>query len=131
MDLRKLGQDWCFATAEVTASFEDLFKRIVNLEQQVANQALATKNVAEMNTARQIDDALKKQAALYQGVSLSSQTGNMTGSLYAPLRSDTKPLLEMAAFVRRVAAVPTEIAGAWHTLRDLAEEAQEILKRST
>lgn len=72
---------------------------------------------------RAIDEhTLKSQAAAAQA----------TEHLYAPLRSDTKPLLEMAAFVRKVASTPSgDLSGAWYTLRHLIAEAQAILKRST
>jgi hypothetical protein len=96
-------------------------QRIVNLEQQVANQA------TEFQKLRQTEPMtihLKSQAAATQA----------TEALYAPLRSDTKPLLEMSAFVRKVAAVPAAIMGGYEgycELRALVDEAQEILKRST
>jgi len=94
----------------------DHLQRIVNLEQQVANQALELHKWTRPIT-------LKSQAAATQA----------TEHLYAPLRSDTKPLLEMAAFVRKVAEIsPTGDAySANSVLGYLIREAQEILKRST
>jgi hypothetical protein len=103
---------------------QDLLKRIVILEQQVANQALTMKQL-QVPVIGYSDVRVKNQAAAAQA----------TDHLYAPLRSDTKPLLEMAAFVRKVANVffkdTDKFLGAATELEDLAYEAQEILKRST
>lgn len=93
-----------------------LINRVVNLEQQVANQALAEKGRQDAN--------LKSQAAATQA----------TEHLYAPLRSDTKPLLEMSAFVRKVAWVDFRVLGDGELVREFIDtiiEAREILKRST
>lgn len=49
---------------------------------------------------------------------------------YAPLRSDTKPLLELAAFARKVVAVDTSNADPYElarTLYSLQAEAKKIL----
>jgi len=104
---------------------QDLLKRIVNLEQQVANQA------AELQVANQAAElhkwtsqiTLKSQAAAAQA----------TAPLYAPLRSDTKPLLEMSAFVRKVAEIEVDnlTRSTYQMLREFTAEAREILKRST
>lgn len=95
--------------------FVQIMQRVCVLEQQVANQAVAMKKTD--------DTALKSQAAAAQA----------TEHLYAPLRSDTKPLLDMAAFVRKVASInPDHVAySMYHAVRELVEEAQDILKRST
>jgi len=93
-------------------------KRIIALEQQVANQAVSMRE-------QKLDSvALKSQAARQQANS----------NLYAPLRSDTKPLLEMSAFVRKIAEdAETELysSSAEGILYGLIREAQDILKRST
>lgn len=111
---------------QVKALYEwvaDSSKRIVNLEQQVANQSLALKGLSDLEGARWKNENLKSQAAQQQA----------TNGLYAPLRSDTKPLLEMAAFVRTVAAIDPDHASysMYSLMRDLVETAKEILKRST
>jgi hypothetical protein len=111
---------------------QDLLKRIVNLEQQVANQAVQRAN----DHATHVQLALKSQAAQQQAQgNVNCDPRNNPQALYAPLRSDTKPLLEMAAFVRKVANVffkdTDKFLGAATELEDLAYEAQEILKRST
>lgn len=102
-----------------TKNYADLLQRIVNLEQQVANQALMNQRTA---SADELHTALKSQTAAAQA----------TEHLYAPLRSDTKPLLEMSAFVRKVASTPLgSAAESWASCRALINEAQEILRRST
>jgi uncharacterized coiled-coil protein SlyX len=100
---------------------QDLLKRIVNLEQQVANQALIMQGLTSVG--ENVVTHLKSQAAQQQA----------TEHLYAPLRSDTKPLLEMAAFVRRIAELDSELysSSAESIVYSIASEAQEILKRST
>ena len=102
---------------DMRANLAQWERRIVSLEQQVANQAIAMKNIGNLSVALQADAALKSQAAQQQA----------TEHLYAPLRSDTKPLLEMAAFVRKVASYHSSFP----LLQELADEAREILKRST
>lgn len=102
---------------------EKVLKRVIGLEQQVASLTLAAKG-------RQ-DAELKSQAAQQQaqGGLKDPQTGNLAQqNLYAPLRSDTRAVVEMAAFVRKVAS---ETGYFDLTVRELAAEAQEILKRST
>ena len=93
--------------------------RIVNLEQQVANQAGAMKALAQIQDSKTLS---------------AQQPVQKQNPLYAPLRSDTKPLLEMSAFVRKVAGMSADyfegVAG-WHAALDVIAEAQEILKRST
>jgi hypothetical protein len=109
------------ALTAVRERFERQEKRIVNLEQQVANQAV---EMQKLRCTEPMVIHLKGQAAAAQA----------TDHLYAPLRSDTKPLLEMAAFVRKVAAVKVRSAGLEDdscTLYALIDEAREILKRST
>lgn len=110
------------AIRDLQTRYQEQQKRIVNLEQQVANQALAMKQTHTVHTPIGAVE-VKSQAAAAQA----------TEHLYAPLRSDTKPLLEMSAFVRKVSILYTEVAPdvAWRNLRDLVQEAQEILKRST
>ena len=100
---------------------QDLVKRIVNLEQQVANQALGLRKLKTPEHAHLMTD-IKAQAAQQQA----------TNGLYAPLRSDTKPLLEMAAFVRTVAAIDPDHAAysMYSVMRELVAQAREILKRS-
>ncbi len=67
-----------------------LFSRVVALEKQVANQALEIHKKADKEV--KCDPvALKSQAAQQQAQ-----------GLYAPLRSDTKPLIDLAAFARRL-----------------------------
>jgi hypothetical protein len=112
-------------------ALEVVMDRLVKLEQQVANQAVELHKWASPIT-------LKSQAAQAQAMvgglndpQMSTQV--QQNHLYAPLRSDTKPLLEMSAFVRKVANFSTDISdrSAWYTLHEIAEEAQDILKRST
>ena len=67
-----------------------LLSRVVTLEQQVANQALEIHKKADKE-AKCDPVALKSQAAQQQAQ-----------GLYAPLRSDTKPLIDLAAFARRL-----------------------------
>jgi len=82
---------------------EELGKRLTHLEQVRDKQACDTR--------------LKSDAAAAQA----------NENLYAPLRSDTKPLLEMSAFVRKMAGIHSSFT----PLEQLANEAREILKRST
>jgi hypothetical protein len=96
----------------VDEKLAEALRRIVNLEQQVANQALELHKWTSPIT-------LKSQAAQQQA----------TDHLYAPLRSDTKPLLEMAAFVRWVSSLP--LPEPTYQLYDVIQRAKEILKRST
>jgi hypothetical protein len=109
---------------------QDLLKRITVLEQQIANHAVELHKWTNPIT-------LKSQAAQQQAQGICGNSRGALGEshLYAPLRSDTKPLLEMAAFVRKVANVffkdTDKFLGAATELEDLAYEAQEILKRST
>jgi uncharacterized coiled-coil protein SlyX len=118
---------------------QDLLKRIVNLEQQVANQAVAMEKINVRVPVIGYSDVLVKSQAAQQQAQGSNymldQIEAQEKNLYAPLRSDTKPLLEMAAFVRKVANVffkdTDKFLGAATELEDLAYEAQEILKRST
>jgi hypothetical protein len=94
-----------------------LIIRLGNAETRIAEQEQRDRKVA-------FDEhEVKSQAAATQA----------TEHLYAPLRSDTKPLLEMSAFVRKVANARIDVPtiDAWHLLRDVILEAQEILKRST
>ena len=98
----------------------ELNERLINIEQKVANHAL-TLHAAKVSMAA---EKIKSQAAATQA----------TEHLYAPLRSDTKPLLEMSELVRRVARVNTiELSDAMcaKVLTNLAQEANDILKRST
>ncbi len=67
-----------------------LLSRVATLEQQVANQALEIHKKADKE-AKCDPVALKSQAAQQQAQ-----------GLYAPLRSDTKPLIDLAAFARRL-----------------------------
>jgi hypothetical protein len=67
-----------------------LLDRVLTLEQQVANQALEIHKKADKE-AKCDPVALKSQAAQQQAQ-----------GLYAPLRSDTKPLIDLAAFARRL-----------------------------
>jgi hypothetical protein len=67
------------------------------------------------------EHAVKSQAAQQQA----------TKGLYAPLRSDTKPLLEMAAFVRKIADYGLFPFGVNQRWVEIVTEAREILKRST
>jgi hypothetical protein len=69
--------------------FQQLEARLVKLEAPRDQQALQT--------------ALKSQAAQQQGLN-GSQIGQPCerNGLYAPLRSDTKPLIDLAAFARRL-----------------------------
>lgn len=98
--------------------------RITWLEQRIG---ILEGRIADMEQSRDkrafAEHEIKSQAAATQA----------TEQLYAPLRSDTKPLLEMSAFVRRVASARVEVPtiDTWYTLRDIVTEAQEILKRST
>jgi hypothetical protein len=124
-DSVKAWQETCNSILEARnkayiAVFEDLQKRVVNVEQQVANQAKLMHAHAELPTVA----GIKSQAAAAQA----------TEHLYAPLRSDTKPLLEMAAFVRKVSATrfqDLDDRGGWSELRHLVQDAQDLLKRLT
>lgn len=101
----------------------DMLKRIIALEQQVANQAV---ELQKLRVTEPMVIHLKGEAARWQAMERVGETDH----LYAPLRSDTKPLLEMSAFVRSVAAMDT----GYVTIRDarlMIGQAREILKRST
>jgi uncharacterized coiled-coil protein SlyX len=108
---------------------QDMLKRITVLEQQIANQAIMMKN--------RDDTVLKAQAAQQQAQGsnyLAEQIEAQEKNLYAPLRSDTKPLLEMSAFVRHVAALDPNSLSDELCIRELVDivfRAQELLKRST
>jgi predicted amino acid-binding ACT domain protein len=117
---------------DMRANLAQWERRIVSLEQQVANHAIRMKNIADLNHALQADTALKSQAAQQQAQGYANERDEQS-NLYAPLRSDTKPLLEMAAFVRRIAELDSELysSSAESIVYSLASEAQEILKRST
>jgi hypothetical protein len=115
-------------------------KRIVNLEQQVANQAVAMEKINVRVPVTGYPDVLVKgQAAQQQATQHHDLNASQFGQpcqqnqLYAPLRSDTKPLLEMAAFVRRIAEINPDNSAysMYEKLRQLVAEAQRILKRST
>lgn len=120
--------------------FVQIMQRVCVLEQQVANHA----KMGHDHVNGPLHTALKSQAAQQQaqprfgcgsaGGLNESQIGlPAEQNLYAPPRSDTKPLLDMAAFVRKVASInPDHVAySMYHAVRELVEEAQDILKRST
>lgn len=73
-------------------AFAALALRVGKTERQVANQAIAIKNIGDLNRALQTNAALKSQAAQQQA----------TEHLYAPLRSDTRAVVDLAAFARRL-----------------------------
>jgi hypothetical protein len=100
MDFNKLDEDWRFANAEVMGGFAELFKRVTNLEQQVANQAVGLQKLGSLNVSLQQDVALKSQAVQQQARASKNQED--ARSQYVPLRSDTKPLIDLAAFARRL-----------------------------
>jgi cell division septum initiation protein DivIVA len=113
---------------------QDLLKRIVNLEQQVANQALELlKRIVSLE--QQVANQALELHKWTSPITLKSQAAQQqaTEALYAPLRSDTKPLLEMAAFVRVVAAIDPDHASysMYSVMREIVAQAREILKRST
>lgn len=95
-----------------------MLKRLVVLEQQVANRAVASENIDHI--------ALKEAAARARAMANSVR-------VEAPLRSDTRPLIEMSAFVRKVAEITStgDVYSANAVLDYLIREAREILKRST
>jgi hypothetical protein len=120
---------------------QDLLKRIVNLEQQVANQAVHGQKVdtlfeGRLNTLADrvggLEHHLNVQPFIKE-MTLKSQAAatQATEHLYAPLRSDTKPLLEMAAFVRKIADYGSFPFSVNQLGADIVTEAREILKRST
>jgi hypothetical protein len=120
------------------AHLDILTRRIVNLEQQVANQAVAMEKInVRVPVTGYPDMFVKGQAAQQQATQHRAQPREPvighSDALYAPLRSDTKPLLEMSAFVRRVAQINPDHASysTYSSMRELVETAKEILKRST
>lgn len=123
------GQQQANSQWPTTAQFYEsrhieIMQRICVLEQQVANQAkMMRDHFSSVYHASQPlnETALKSQAAQQQA----------TEHLYAPLRSDTKPLLEMAAFVRKIADYGLYPFGVNQRWIEIVTEAREILKRST
>jgi hypothetical protein len=104
--------------------------RIVNLEQQVANQAVKIHDLHQHLGVKRFDEmtALKSQAAQQQAQHPylgAGQPANLPNeqNLYAPLRSDTKPLIDLAAFARRLLN-PDDLAHAvTHEVRNAARRA--------
>jgi hypothetical protein len=83
----------------------NLQRRVADLEQGRDQQALKT--------------TLKSQAAQQQAQPID----NPNSGLYAPLRSDTKPLIDLAAFARRLLN-PDDLAHAvTHEVRNAARRA--------
>jgi hypothetical protein len=79
----------------------------------------STRNKAAFN-----EHELKGQAAQVQA----------TNHLYAPLRSDTRPLLEMSVFIRKLANLNTldlSDEATAYILVTLRDEAAELVKRNT
>jgi hypothetical protein len=97
-------------------------QRLGILEGRIAD---ANRRIADLERMR---DKQAFDAHAVKGVAAQQQAPE---HLYAPLRSDTKPLLEMAAFVRKVATVNVSHLDGADTLYALIDEAIEILKRST
>ena len=92
--------------------------RLALLEAFRDKQAVALKNLGNLNVALQTDAALKSQAA--------QQQAQPPANLYAPLRSDTRAVLDRAAFVRRLLD-PQDLGWAVNTeIRRLAREALGI-----
>ncbi len=73
-------------------AFTALALRVGQLEIARDNQALAIRKIGDLNVALQTNAALKSQAAQQQA----------TKHLYAPLRSDTRAVVDLAAFARRL-----------------------------
>lgn len=100
-------------------------QRISALENLSRSLIIRIGNLESARDKRAFDEhAVKSQAAAAQA----------TEHLYAPLRSDTKPLLEMSAFLRKVAGIYEPEMEDKQCLRlfiDVVYEAREILKRST
>lgn len=74
---------------------------------------------------------LQKRIAALKGQAVQMQA---TEHLYAPLRSDTRPLLQMSAFVRNLAML--DLRGmddieAYGALAKVVFEAAELVKRHT
>jgi hypothetical protein len=128
----KLMYDRFVEMEQTTAA---LINRVLNLEQQVANQAVAMKALTDLAAKATLHDPtiLKGQAAQAQAMGRVGEVYN-ANNLYAPLRSDTKPLLEMSAFVRKVAGFDfrdLDDRQGWRSLVDLVVEANDLVKRHT
>jgi len=80
-----------------------------------------------------LEDARDKRAFDEHAVKSQAAAAQATQHLYAPLRSDTKPLLEMSAFVRKIAALtlPVKDNDCVQMLLNVVTEAEEIVKKYT
>ena len=80
-----------------------------------------------------LEDARDKKAFNEHAVKSQAAAAQATQHLYAPLRSDTKPLLEMSAFVRNLAMLEMEMTDkeAYAALARLVFEAAELVKKYT
>lgn len=120
---------WTVAVEEqlraLTAKMADLEFKHKGMEQWHNElQARVTALEGTRDKAAFNEHEVKGQAAAAQA----------TQHLYAPLRSDTRPLLEMSAFVRNLAML--ELRGmddieAYGALAKVVFEAAELVKRNT
>ena len=99
--------------------------RISALENLSRSLIVRLCNLEDARDKKAFEHAIRSQAAAAQA----------TQHLYAPLRSDTKPLLEMSAFVRKIAAIPDNDiwreGEAYAVLTDLILDAGELVKKYT
>lgn len=81
-----------------------------------------------------LEDARDKRAFDEHAVKSQAASAQATQHLYAPLRSDTKPLLEMSAFVRNIACLEPGMLSdqaCVSALYSLIEQAAELVKKYT
>jgi hypothetical protein len=99
-------------------------KRIEALEKRMDNGAVKIHDLHQHLGIKRFDEmtGLKSQAAQQQAQDPLPVLGSPNG-LYAPLRSDTKPLIDLAAFARRLLN-PDDLAHAvTHEVRNAARRA--------
>lgn len=96
--------------AQLERQYVDAMKRIYKLEQQVEYQAL---EMQKLRCTEPMVIHLKGQAAQQQA----------TEHLYAPLRSDTRAVIDLAAFARRL----IDMQDLGHAVTD---EVRELAKRA-
>jgi hypothetical protein len=79
-----------------------LFRRLTELEERIKQ----LEKLVHYPVATKKDIDLKSQAAQREAVNCSAEPaqsyGRMAENLYAPLRNDTKAVLDLAAFARRL-----------------------------
>jgi hypothetical protein len=80
-------------------AFDKIEQRLAKLEAPCDKEALATQLKSQAAQQQALGNAAQQQA---QVSIYSLDVGNPNEALYAPLRSDTKPLIDLAAFARRL-----------------------------